>query len=103
MNNLDTELIDLMELIEFTMSIDFLNKWKMKYGERLIRLFQIKILDSLKKQKPLKISSLCKFLIIDSGFNNELIMNFLKDIDSDIYSPILLGKLDSIDLKEYVK
>lgn len=101
MDNIDTELIDLMELIEFTMSIDFLNKWKMKYGERLIRLFQIKILDSLKKQKPLKLNSLCKFLIVDSGFNQEIIINFLKDIDNDIYYPIILGKISSLNLKDY--
>jgi len=102
MDNIDTELIDLMELIEFTMSIDFLDKWKMKYGERLIRLFQIKILDSLKKQKPLKINSLCKFLIVDSGFNAELVLNFLNDIDSQIYYPIVIGRPENIDLKEYV-
>jgi|GEM_PF-1163492 len=101
MDNIDTELIDLMELIEFTMSIDFLNKWKMKYGERLIRLFQIKILDSLKKQKPLKLNSLCKFLIVDSGFNQEIIINFLKDIDNGIYYPIILGKISSLNLKDY--
>lgn len=101
MDNIDTELIDLMELIEFTMSIDFLNKWKMKYGERLIRLFQIKILDSLKKQKPLKLNSLCKFLIVDSGFNKEIVINFLKDIDNELYYPMILGKIDSIDTEEY--
>lgn len=102
MNNIDTELIDLMELIEFTMSIDFLDKWKMKYGERLIRLFQIKILDSLKKQKPLKLNSLCKFLIIDSGFNQEIVINFLNDIDSELYYPMILGKIESINLEDYV-
>lgn len=93
MDNIDTELIDLMELIEFTMSIDFLDKWKMKYGERIIRLFQIKILDSLKKQKPIKIDSIIKFLVLDSGFSNELVNNFLKDIDYELYSPIILGRL----------
>jgi hypothetical protein len=102
MDNIDTELIDLMELIEFTMSIDFLDKWKMKYGERLIRLFQIKILDSLKKQKPLKLNSLCKFLIIDSGFNQEIVINFLNDIDSELYYPMILGKIESINLEDYV-
>ena len=92
MDNIDTELIDLMELIEFTMSIDFLDKWKMKYGERIIRLFQIKILDSLKKQKPIKLDSIIKFLVLDSGFSSELVNNFLNDIDYEIYSPIILGK-----------
>ena len=93
MNNIETELIDLMELIEFTMSIDFLDKWRMKYGERIIRLFQIKILDSLKKQKPIKLDSIYKFLVLDSGFSRELVTNFLNDIDYELYSPIILGKI----------
>jgi len=93
MNNIDNELIDLMELIEFTMSINFLDKWKMKYGERIIRLFQIKILDSLKKQKPLKLESLNKFLVQDSGFSSDLVNNFFIDIDFELYRPIILGQL----------
>jgi hypothetical protein len=93
MNNIENELIDLMELIEFTMSIDFLNKWKMKYGERIIRLFQIKILDSLKKQKPIKIDSLTKFLVQDSGFSSEVVNNFFLDIDSELYRPIIMGRV----------
>ena len=95
MNNIDNELIDLMELIEFTMSINFLDKWKMKYGERIIRLFQIKILDSLKKQKPLKLESLNKFLVQDSGFSSDLVNNFFIDIDFELYRPIILGQLET--------
>jgi hypothetical protein len=60
-----------------------------------------KILDSLKKQKPLKLNSLCKFLIVDSGFNKEIVINFLKDIDNELYYPMILGKIDSIDAEEY--
>ena len=95
MNNIDNELIDLMELIEFTMSINFLDKWKMKYGERIIRLFQIKILDSLKKQKPLKLESLNKFLVQDSGFSSDLVNNFFIDFDFELYRPIILGQLET--------
>lgn len=97
MSNLETDLIDLMDTLEFTISKDFLNKWKFKYGERLIRLFQIKILDALKKQKPIKLKNLTKFLVTDSGFNIEVVKNFYLDIEFDIYYPIITGNLKSID------
>jgi len=93
MSNLETDLIDLMDTLEYTLSKDFLDKWKYKYGERIIRLFQIKLLDSLKRQKPIKLDSIIKFLVLDSGFSSELVNNFLNDIDYEIYSPIILGRL----------
>jgi hypothetical protein len=95
MDNLEIELIDLIDVIDFTISKEFITKWKMKYGERIIRLFQIKIIDSMKNQKPLKLKNLVKFLVIDSGFNYEVVENFLLDIDFDVYSPIITGSLQS--------
>lgn len=100
MSNLETDLIDLMDTLEFTISKDFLNKWKFKYGERLIRLFQIKILDALKKQKPIKLKNLTKFLVTDSGFNIEVVKNFYLDIEFDIYYPIITGNFKSIDIED---
>lgn len=97
MDNLDIELIDLMDTIQYTLSSEFLTKWKMKYGERLIRLFQIKILDSLKNQKPLKLKNVYKFLVIDSGFKGDVVKNFFNDIDFEIYSPIISGSLKSLE------
>jgi hypothetical protein len=92
-NSLDTELIDLMDLLENTLSKTFIDKWMPKYGERIIRLFQVKILDSLKKQKPLKIESIFKFLSVDSGFNEDLVKDFLTDVEIELYYPIVIGKL----------
>lgn len=89
-NNFDTQLIDLMDLIDMTMSDSFISKWKAKYGERIIRLFQVKILQSFRKQKPLKLDSLIKFLSVDSGYNVEVVDNFLNDIDIELYYPIVL-------------
>ena len=97
MDNLDIELIDLMDTIQYTLSNEFLNKWKMKYGERLIRLFQIKILDSLKNQKPLKLKGIFKFLVIDSGFKGEVVKNFFNDVDFEFYNPIISGGLKSLE------
>jgi hypothetical protein len=97
MTNTDTELIDLVDLIDFTLSKAFKSKWKIKYGERLLSLFQIRFLASIKKQKPIKLKSLFKFLSTDSGYNPELVKNFLLDIDFEVYSPIISGTEEDLN------
>lgn len=96
--NLETEIHDLMDLLNFTLGKDFTDKWRFKYGERLIKLFQIKILDSLRNAKVIKLKTLYKFFTKDSGFSDEVARNFLQDIDFSLYFPIITGTKD--DLKE---
>jgi len=96
-SNLDTEIFELMDLLSFSLSKDFMEKWRFKYGERLVRLFQMRILESLKSSKNLKLDSLHKYLHKDSGFNSDLVKNFFIDIDYEIYSPIITGTMRSIE------
>lgn len=96
--NVETEIHDLMDLLNFTLSKDFSEKWRFKYGERLVKLFQIKILDSLKNSKVIKLKGIYKFLTKDSGFSEDVIKNFLQDVDFSLYFPIITGTKD--DLKE---
>lgn len=96
MSNLDEELFETFDLLKFTTSKDFIDKWSYKYGKRMTRLFQIRILKSLESRKPLKMHTLHKFLSIDSGFNTEVVENFLQDIDFEIYYPIITGSLTDI-------
>mgnify|MGYP003626985444 CR=1 FL=1 len=95
MQNLDSEFIDIIDLVDFTFSSNFVEKWSFKYGRRLARLFQIKIMKSLESRKVLKMSMLYKFLVTDSGFSTEVVKNFLLDVDYEIYSPIISGSLEA--------
>ena len=52
--NTDIDLVDFMDLINYTLHKDFVEKWRYKYSEKFIKHFQIKILESLNKQKILK-------------------------------------------------
>jgi hypothetical protein len=99
--NTETELIDFLDQISFTMSKEFIDRWKSKYGERILKLFQSKLLASLKKQKPIKVDILFKFLVKDSGFNPEIVYSFLIDVDFELYQPILSGSTrDLIQLRK---
>jgi len=99
MSNLEQDLIETIDLLNFTFSSDFVDKWSYKYGKRLPSLFQIRLLKSLDSRKPLRIETVNKFLTVDSGFNEEVVFSFLKDIDIGIYSPIISGKLKQRILK----
>jgi len=93
MANLEQDLIETIDLLNFTFSSDFVDKWAYKYGKRLPSLFQIRLLKSLDGRKPLKIETVNKFLTIDSGFNEEVVESFIEDIDYQIYRPIISGSL----------
>ena len=96
MNTLEEDLVEIIDLLNFTFSSDFTDKWSFKYGKRLPSLFQIKLLKSLDSRKPLKMKIVHKFLTIDSGFNKEVVESFLEDIDYEIYSPIISGSLRTV-------
>ena len=95
MNTLEEDLVETIDLLNFTFSSDFVDKWSFKYGKRLPSLYQLRLLKSLDTRKPLKIQTVYKFLVVDSGFNEEVIISFLNDIDYEIYKPIISGSLEA--------
>jgi|TARA_B100001094_G_C17776794_1_gene597743 hypothetical protein len=96
MNTLEEDLVETIDLLNFTFSSDFVDKWSFKYGKRLPSLYQLRLLKSLDTRKPLKLQTVYKFLVVDSGFNEELIKTFLEDIDYEIYFPIIKGQLGDL-------
>jgi len=96
MNTLEEDLVEIIDLLNFTFSSEFVDKWSFKYGKRLPSLFQIKLLKSLDSRKPLKLRLMHKFLTVDSGFNKEVAESFLQDIDYEIYRPIISGSMDGL-------
>ena len=92
-NTLEEDLVEIIDLLNFTFSSDFVDKWCFKYGKRLPSLFQLRLLKSLDTRKPLKLQTIYKFLVVDSGFNEDVIKSFLEDIDYEIYTPIIRGRV----------
>jgi len=87
------DLIDLIDLLNFTLHEDFLNKWRHKYSEKFITIFQYKLLDSLNKRKPLKTSTLNKYFTKKLKYSEDQVHNFFKSIDIGIYNPVI--KIDT--------
>ena len=87
--NTDIDLVDFMDLINYTLHKDFVEKWRYKYSEKFIKHFQIKILESLNKQKILKKSSLYNYLTKKCRYSPDQVENFFISIDISIYSPLI--------------
>jgi len=90
--NIDTEMVDFLDLINHTLSNDFVDKWKHKYSEKFIKHFQLKLLEYLNKQKTLKINTLFLYLTKKCRYSKDQVDNFFTTIDIDLYRPFIAGK-----------
>jgi len=89
----DIEFIDFIDLINVTLSNDFIEKWRYRFSEKFLKHFQIKILNSLTKRKVLKIDTLYNYLTKKCKYSHEQVDNFFTAIDISIYSPLIQGRL----------
>jgi len=92
-SNLDIEIIDFLDLINETLSYSFVERWRHKYSEKFIKHFQIKVLESMNKQKPIKIEMLYNYLTKKCKYSQEQVLNFFDTIDIEIYRPFIYGTL----------
>lgn len=91
MSNLDTEIIDFIDLINFTLSEQFVDKWKFRFSPKFMKEFQNKIIKSLKDRKPIKLKTLSKYLIKKCGYSIDQLENFFGAIDISIYYPLIIN------------
>ena len=96
MHNLDIDIYDTFDLINYTLSIKFINKWRYKYSEKFIKCFQLKLLDSFNNQKPLKLKTLYNYLTKKCKYSTEQVINFFESIDIEIYSPLIQGRISDL-------
>ena len=81
----DIELIDFMDLINYTLHKDFVEKWRYKYSEKFLKHFQIKLLETI------KLSSLYNYLTKKCRYSPEQVENFFISVDISIYYPLILN------------
>ena len=92
-NSLDIDIVDFIDLINHTLSNEFIEIWRFKYSEKFIKHFQVKLLHSLSNQKPLKLSSLYSYLTKKCKYSPTQVNNFFDSIDINIYRPMITGDL----------
>ena len=92
-SNPDIDIIDFIDLLNHTLSRQFVELWRYKYSEKFIKHFQVKILQSLSNQKPLKIDTLFTYLTKKCKYSQEQVLNFFESINIRSYYPFIVGKL----------
>jgi hypothetical protein len=83
------DLLEFYDLIEYTLSFKFRDKWKDLFSERMIKLFQLKILQSFKAGKVIKKTALVNYLANKGKYRKEVIEDFLEIIDLELYRPFI--------------
>ena len=92
-SNTDVDLIDFIDLLNFTLSTQFIELWRYKYSVKFVKHFQIKILQSLSNQKPLKVDTLYTHLTKKCKYSPDQVVHFFEAIDILGYYPFIIGKL----------
>ena len=98
MSDIDIDIVDFIDLINFTLSEEFISRWRFRFSPKFLKEFQSKIIKSLKDRKPIKIDSLFRHLSKKCGYSSEQIKNFFEAVDIGIYHPLVLGRVSSLAL-----
>ena len=88
-NDIKIQVLEFYDLIEYTLSFKFRDNWKHLFSERLVKLFQLKVLQAMKNQKPIKKSSLINYLSNKGRYKKEVIEDFFQAIDLELYQPFI--------------
>ncbi len=96
MDNIDIELFEFLDLLDFTLSSKFVEKWKFKYSEVFLKQFQLKLLNALSSKKQLKLKTLYRYLTNRCKYSPEQVSNFFKSIEIELYYPVIHGRASDV-------
>lgn len=88
-SELDIEIVDFIDLVNYTLSQEFINKWRFRFHSRFLKEFQEKIFKALKDKKPIKKTSIFNHLVKKLKYSPEQVENFFEAIDISIYYPLI--------------
>jgi hypothetical protein len=89
--NLDdqVELEEFLEQVNYALSLEFKEKWRHRYSDAFISIFQGLIIDAFQNQKPVKRSVMENQYTKKHGYDPTQVRDFLKAIDVRLYYPIV--------------
>ena len=90
MNIEEIELIEFIDLLDYTFSNKFIEKWRYKYSIQFVKRFQFKILKSINDKKPIKKKTIYKYLTTKCRYSEEQVNEFFSDIELEIYYPLVM-------------
>jgi hypothetical protein len=82
------ELTELIEQINYGLSLRFKEKWRHRFSEHFIQIFQDKMFQSWKNQRPLKLSALMT-VYRKNRYSDAEVHEFLRLISIEDYFPVV--------------
>ena len=92
-DNFDSLLIEFIELIDYTLSNRFIEKWRFKYSEKFVKHFQVRLLKAMRTNRTLKLSTLFTYLHKKCKYSPDQVINFFESIEIDLYQPLITGDI----------
>tara|TARA_R110000744_G_scaffold296966_1_gene406793 strand:- start:152 stop:469 length:318 start_codon:yes stop_codon:yes gene_type:complete len=89
-DNLDNEIAEFVEQIDYALSFAFKDKWKHRFSSGFINIFQEKIMTALKRKKPFKLSTLEATYITKYNYKLEYVRDFFTCINISLYKPLVV-------------
>ncbi len=83
------EIKEFLEQVNYALSKDFVEKWRYRFSTPFISIFQNKLLEALKKEKPIKKSSLVIAYVSKHKYARDEVMEFFRLIDISLYYPLV--------------
>lgn len=83
------DLIDYLDLIDFTLSKKFVEKHEHKFSPKFLKYFQLKLLHCFNNQKVLPRKSLTNYFTKKCGYSPDQVELFYASVDLDIYAPVI--------------
>jgi len=82
-------LSEFLEQIDFCLSLKFKEKWRYRFSTHFIEVFQEKVLNSVKTERPLKLSSLLSTYTKKYKYSPSEVREFFKLVSIEDYYPLV--------------
>jgi hypothetical protein len=83
------ELSEFLEQVNYALSLEFKERWRHKFSESFITIFQEAIIKSFQTQKAIKLSALVSQFTKKHKYDNTLVQDFFSCIDITLYYPLI--------------
>ena len=89
-SNLDSiEIKEFLEQVNYALSLEFKDKWRYRFSDHFISIFQDRLLKSFREEKPVKKESLISLYTKKHKYNISEVLCFFEEIDIAIYRPMI--------------
>ena len=84
------EIVEFIDLLDYTFSNRFVEKWRYRFSTAFVKKFQYKLLKTVSDKKPLKKKSLHHYLTKKCKYSDDQVEDFFDAIEIEIYYPLVM-------------